>query len=76
MLKLNEEGIKNAAEWTEKGYTLPAFDREKMVVRTAESPRWVHFGAGNIFRAFQCAAAQKLLESGADGHRYHRGGRL
>ena len=64
MLKLNEEGLKNPKEWVEKGYTLPSFDRSEMIRETKRSPVWVHFGAGNIFRAFQCAAAQKMLNAG------------
>ena len=64
MLALNEAGLKNRAEWLEKGYTLPAFDRAAMIENTRKAPLWVHFGAGNIFRAFQCAAAQKMLEAG------------
>ncbi len=61
---LNENGIRNKEIWEEKGYTLPGFDREKMKKETKENPVWVHFGAGNIFRAFQAAAAQKLLNEG------------
>ena len=64
MLALNEHGLKNPSEWLEKGYILPSFDRAAMIARTAEAPAWVHFGAGNIFRAFQCAAMQKLLDKG------------
>lgn len=64
MLTLNEAGLQSRAEWTEKGYTLPAFDRQRMITATKESPVWVHFGAGNIFRAFQCNAVQKLLDAG------------
>lgn len=62
MLVLNEQGLKNRAAWEEKGYTLPAFDREAMIAYTREHPVWVHFGAGNIFRAFQCNGVQKLLD--------------
>ena len=64
MLSLNEKGLQNPQEWLDKGYTLPAFDRARMIARTAEAPAWVHFGAGNIFRAFQCAGMQKLLNEG------------
>lgn len=35
-----------------------------MITRTKESPCWVHFGAGNIFRAFQANTAQELLNNG------------
>ena len=62
MLSLNDAGIQNSQEWIDKGYILPKFNRSKMISKTAESPAWVHFGAGNIFRAFQCAAMQKLLD--------------
>ena len=64
MLSLNENGLRDPKEWLEKGYTLPAFDRAKMIARTKEAPVWVHFGAGNIFRAFQCAGMQKMLNEG------------
>ena len=64
MLKLSEQGLLDRAEWEQKGYTLPAFDRAKMIENTATRPVWAHFGAGNIFRAFQCAGAQKMLNEG------------
>ncbi len=38
------------------------YDREKMRERTRSSPEWLHFGAGNIFRAFPCALAERMLE--------------
>ncbi len=63
-MKLSNEGLKNREEWISKGYALPEFDREEMVRETLAHPVWVHFGAGNIFRAFQAAAAQKLLNEG------------
>ena len=65
MLVLNEQGLKDRAAWEEKGYALPRFDRAAMIVRTRENPVWVHFGAGNIFRAFQCNAVQRMLDAGA-----------
>ena len=64
MLVLNEKGLASRYEWEAKGYTLPQFDRVKMIAETKKAPQWVHFGAGNIFRAFQCAAAQKMLNDG------------
>ena len=64
MLVLNESGLKDRAAWEEKGYALPTFDRAAMIENTLKSPRWVHFGAGNIFRAFQCCAVQRLLDRG------------
>ena len=63
-MKLSNAGISNAQEWVEKGYHLPQYDRAAMIEATKANPTWVHFGGGNIFRAFQAALAQKLLESG------------
>lgn len=62
---LNENGLQNKAEWEAKGYKLPRYDRQAMIERTRENPTWVHFGAGNIFRAFQANVAQNLLNEGA-----------
>lgn len=61
---LNEAGLKDKQQWQAKGYALPAFDREKAKAQAAQAPVWLHFGAGNIFRAFLANAAQKLLNSG------------
>ena len=63
-MKLSEQGLANRAQWEEKGYSLPKFDRAEMIAATKENPFWIHFGAGNIFRAFQCNIAQKLLNEG------------
>lgn len=62
-MELNLDGIKDASLW--KGYRLPEYDIVKMCNTTKDNPVWLHFGAGNIFRAFICAAAQKLLNEGA-----------
>lgn len=61
-MKLNLSSIigeKN--KWEEKGYSLPQYDIQKMREETKQEPIWLHFGAGNIFRAFLCAVNQKLL---------------
>ena len=63
-MKLNYESLKNNNSWKEKGYFVPSFDREKMIEETKANPEWVHFGAGNIFRAFQANLSQRMLEEG------------
>lgn len=63
-MQLSEAGLKNREEWTSKGYKLPEFDREKVMAATKENPFWIHFGAGNIFRAFQANVVQNLLNEG------------
>ena len=63
-MKLTIEGIKNTSEWESKGYSLPKFDRAAVEAATKANPFWIHFGAGNIFRAFQANVVQKLLNDG------------
>lgn len=46
------------------GYHLSEFDYDTVHKNTVEHPHWIHFGAGNIFRAFQANVAQNLLNSG------------
>lgn len=62
-MRLNEAGLSNRQEWTQKGYRIYDFDRSLVTAQTKAAPEWIHFGAGNIFRAFQAALAQKLIES-------------
>lgn len=62
-MKLTLEGIKDQA-FKDKGYMLPQFDIEAMRKKTMASPTWLHFGAGNLFRAYPCVLAQKLLDMG------------
>ena len=63
-MKLNLKSLENKAVWLEKGYKLPEFDIEKVTKATHGNPEWIHFGAGNIFRAFLGGVAQRLLNAG------------
>ncbi|MCQ2538305.1 MAG: mannitol dehydrogenase family protein [Lachnospiraceae bacterium] len=63
-MQLNNAGLQNKESWKALGYKLPEFDREKMIAETKENPEWIHFGAGNIFRAFQANVVQNLLNEG------------
>lgn len=60
-MKLNEQGLQDRKEWETSGFSLPKFDRKKVTENTKENPFWIHFGAGNIFRAFQANVVQNLL---------------
>ena len=62
-------GSFNAAEWEAKGYELPKFDINAVREKTAKEPTWVHFGGGNIFRAFPAAILNDALNTG----QYDRG---
>ena len=61
---LSKAGLEHKAEWEAAGYALPKYDREAVMKNTKEAPFWIHFGAGNIFRAFQANVMQNLLNSG------------
>ena len=63
-MKLNQQGLQNKKIWEQKGYQLPQFDHAQMCQETRRHPFWVHFGAGNIFRAFQANVVQNLLNQG------------
>jgi fructuronate reductase len=63
-MRLNDLELQNRALWEKAGIVLPRFDRAAMIKATEAAPQWVHFGAGNIFRAFPAALAQVLLEQG------------
>ena len=71
IMKLNDifSGNYNAAEWEAKGYQLPKFDIKALREKTAKQPTWVHFGGGNIFRAFPAAILNDALNTG----KYDRG---
>ena len=62
-------GQLNAAEWEAKGYELPKFNIEDIRRKTHDEPTWVHFGGGNIFRAFPAAILNDALNTG----QYDRG---
>lgn len=63
-MRLNAQGLADRKQWEDAGYALPQFDREKVTEITKENPFWIHFGAGNIFRAFQANVVQNLLNDG------------
>ena len=65
-MKLNTQSVYSDNSWKEKGFFVPSFDRDKMIKETVTAPQWVHFGAGNIFRAFQANLSQKMLEQGLE----------
>lgn len=50
----------------ERGYRLPSYDREALKARTQKEPTWLHFGPGNIFRAYQAEILEKAIDQGYD----------
>ena len=63
-LSLSTKGLENKTVWEAAGYALPQYDREVVAANTKENPFWIHFGPGNIFRAFQANVVQNLLNAG------------
>lgn len=63
-MKLTAEGLQSKEEWSSKGYCLPLYDHAAMVSATKDNPFWLHFGAGNIFRALHANVVQNLLNEG------------
>lgn len=63
-MKVSLNTLRDTAAWEKAGVRLPAFDIPAMRENTKKAPVWVHFGAGNIFRAFIAALQQRLLSSG------------
>ncbi len=64
MMKLNNAELTRTEVWRKAAIQLPKFDRQAMIKYTHEHPAWVHFGAGNIFRAFPAVLQQMLLDQG------------
>ena len=63
-MQLTKAGLQDRAAWEAAGYKLPQFDREQVTANTKENPFWVHFGGGNLFRAFQANVMQNILNEG------------
>ena len=64
-MKLGLESL-HSDELAQAGITLPAFDVPAMRTAAHESPRWMHFGPGNIFRVYIARLAQDLMNQGED----------
>lgn len=63
-MELTLKGIQDRSAWTDKSYNLPEFNIEEVKERTAKAPVWIHFGGGNLFKAFPSRFTQELLNKG------------
>lgn len=63
-MKLNIDSLKDIQVWERAGFNLPKFNIEQVKINTMANPNWIHFGAGNIFRAFMANVQQNILNEG------------
>lgn len=52
------------SEFEERGIGLPRFDVPAARKAGREQPSWIHFGGGNLYRAFHAAVAQDVMDAG------------
>jgi fructuronate reductase len=64
MLQLNRVDIVKKKEWEAAGVKMPSYDWAAVASRTRQNPRWLHFGVGNLFRAYIARLQQTLLNTG------------
>jgi len=62
IMKLNIEDLKKADSWNKANIKIPLFNYENIQKMTLQDPRWIHFGAGNLFRVHVARAYQELLD--------------
>lgn len=64
-MELNLNSLnKDRQAFLDAAYRLPEFNYPQVLEHTRTAPTWIHFGAGNIFRAFQANVVQQLLNNG------------
>ncbi len=63
-MKLSLKEIENIKKIEE--IKVPLYDIVKVKENTIKSPKWLHFGAGNIFRAYIGKMQQNLLNKGLE----------
>ncbi|MDR1605638.1 MAG: mannitol dehydrogenase family protein [Streptococcaceae bacterium] len=51
-------------ELIEKSFALPQFEVDLLKAKGQESPVWIHFGGGNLYRGFHAEIAQRLADQG------------
>lgn len=45
---------------------IPLYDIKKIRENTLKTPKWLHFGGGNIFRAYVAKMQENLLNNGKE----------
>lgn len=63
-MKLNLNNIENKEFFESSNIKLPNYNVRNLVDATTKNPTWLHFGGGNIFRAFVARSLQSAIEKG------------
>ncbi|MDD3346567.1 mannitol dehydrogenase family protein [Oscillibacter sp.] len=63
-MKLCRASLSDKAGWAAAHVTLPQYDVAAAAEKTKKAPTWIHFGTGNIFRAYIASLAQRMLNEG------------
>jgi len=61
-MRITEDYLMSQVDFEKQGIKIPKYDSEQMKKATKENPRWVHFGAGNLYRCFHAQVAAELLD--------------
>lgn len=61
MIKITDNWIEKKQDFKQSAIECPKFDVATMRNKTIDTPRWVHFGGGNLYRCFHAKIAQDLL---------------
>lgn len=64
MASMESEALRSC--WEKAGYELPRYSITEMRKATREGCGWVHFGSGNIFRAYHAALMDEALALGLE----------
>jgi fructuronate reductase len=64
LISINDDYVNKKEMFKKYGIKVPYFDQETIKKKTYKNPTWIHFGGGNIFRAFQANLAQELINLG------------
>ncbi|PHP52806.1 mannitol dehydrogenase family protein [Actinomyces ruminis] len=63
-MRLTIDGLQDRDAYRDAGVAVPAFDVAAMQAAGRARPRWLHLGAGNIFRVFLARIADDLIAAG------------
>ncbi|KRK48310.1 mannitol dehydrogenase family protein [Secundilactobacillus kimchicus] len=64
MVKITDNYLTDSAAFKKAGIQVPTYDASQLAAETDRNPQWIHFGGGNLFRAFHAAVADTLIAKG------------